>query len=117
VSEMNESVLRALRHDSEAELKVVTAQRDAARASLAQKDMDTRDMDEYDARWFALHDEIDRLRAELAEVRNDRANERAKGEGMYAAIARVREVAGDYWDWKAGKSLQRAILRALDGAE
>lgn len=84
--------------------ELFTARREIARLrALAESE---------NARGGVARDEIARLRAELAVTRADKAE---------AAIARVRELCGDYnRDWAGAESwggIQEAVLRALDGVE
>lgn len=50
-------------------VQLLVTERDRLRAELALKDMDTRDMDAYDDRWFALHTELDEARDAITRVR------------------------------------------------
>jgi hypothetical protein len=77
VSDIDTAAIRALMADGYAPLSDTATALDvldvldAAHAELRLKDVDTRDMDEYDTRWFELHERADA--AEAAEARIDAA--------------------------------------------
>ena len=41
----------------------------------------------------------------------------AENERLRAVVEKVRELSGEHWDWKAGKSLHSALCAILDQSE
>lgn len=72
---------------------------DKARAELDILRMDKRDMDDYDDRWFALHDRVDRAEATIARVRraldDELANLANDGARLSNSVVRRIEAALD----------------------